>query len=68
MIRILFAFLAAFTLFGCTYKPKFFWEHRKALAMRETLGDTGATIFYIFIAILFIYAAFNPAFNLVSGE
>ncbi len=55
--RLIFAFIAVFTLYGSIRKPAFFWEHPKARTLREIMGDKGASLFYMFLGFLFVLAA-----------
>lgn len=38
-----------FTIISTAIKPRYFWEHRKARAMRKRWGDKVTTIIYFVI-------------------
>lgn len=41
--------LGLFIIIHTLIKPKYFWDHRKAIAVRERFGDTATTILYLVI-------------------
>ncbi|SHI57945.1 hypothetical protein [Lutispora thermophila] len=47
-------FIGLFTTICTLLKPDFYWENRKAVALRKLVGDRIAAIFYLIIGILCI--------------
>ncbi|MDF2613726.1 MAG: hypothetical protein K0S71_1512 [Clostridia bacterium] len=39
--------IGVFIIINTISKPRYFWEHRKAVALRQWLGDRNATIIYL---------------------
>lgn len=65
---IILLIIGAFIILGVMAKPSFFWNHRKAVALRNAIGDKGTFIFYLLIgigALLFgIYGFLNDGFDM----
>ncbi len=50
-MKIFAIFAGLGTIYLTVTKPDFYWNHRKAVAMRKIFGDRGATLFYLLIGI-----------------
>lgn len=50
-LRMLFVLISVFVLWATAKKPAFFWEHSKARRLRGLLGDVGATLVYVAVAL-----------------
>ncbi|MDF2474303.1 MAG: hypothetical protein K0R21_2085, partial [Anaerocolumna sp.] len=46
---IFYILIGLFIIIHTLLKPKYFWEHRKAKALRNRFGDTPTTILYLII-------------------
>ena len=54
-----------FTLFMTIKKPKFYWESRKSKQMRALMGDKGASIFYLALALFLLFFGLNITFQIL---
>ncbi len=57
-LRIFALLLSVWLVVGVVYKPAVFWENRKAQTLRSLIGDAGASVFYLILAVGFAVGAF----------
>ena len=65
-MQFIFIIIGILTILGTYYKPAFYWESRKAVALRRIIGDTATEIFYYIIGIGITVAGILATFGLVS--
>ena len=56
-LRIFALLVAVWLVVGVVYKPAIFWENRKAQNLRALIGDSGASAFYLILAVAFAVGA-----------